>query len=484
MGCEEVRMRPGRRYLYRAPIIVLIVAILLTGTLLGAKELVDERTAPTRKAPVLPATAGPTSALAVLDERAAAPTPGGVRTALARLLADRALGSGVLAQVLDAATGQVLLDRRSAVTTVPASTTKIATALTALVGLRPDAVLATRTALGTITGGTATVVLIGGGDPTLAGARTRPRYPDGARITDLAAKTAAALRQRNVRAVRVVIDDRLFSGPRLGPAWKPNYVPDGDVSPVTALSIDAGRLRPDEDTHTPDIRATDPPLTAGQQFAALLVHAGLPVRGRVVRLAAAASLTPLAAVTSPPVSTLVIRMLQRSDNDLAEALLRHVAIAQKQPATFVGGATAQRLLLPRLGIDPAGLHLVDGSGLSLADRLSPRVLTALLRLAADARHPELRPVLEGLPIAGFSGTLALRYRIGLKKVLPGPGAGLVRAKTGTLTGVSALAGTVLDSDGRLLVFAVLAPGVPIGGLTPAQTALDRIAARLAGCGCR
>jgi D-alanyl-D-alanine carboxypeptidase/D-alanyl-D-alanine-endopeptidase (penicillin-binding protein 4) len=480
----RARRRSRRRYLYQVPITVLVVAILLTGTLLGAKLLVDERTSQARKAPVLPATAGPTAALTALDAHAVAPTPIGVRTALARLLADPALGSGVLAQVLDSTTGRVLLDSRSAVTAVPASTTKIATAVAALAGLRPDAVLQTRTAIGATTGGIATVVIIGGGDPTLAGPRAHPRYPDVARIADLAAKTAASLRQRNVRAVRVVIDDQLFTGPRLGPGWKPNYVPDGDVSPVTALSVDAGRLRPDDDTHTPDIRAADPPLTAGQEFASLLVRAGVQVRGSVARLGSSASLTPIAAVTSPPISTLVVRMLQRSDNDLAEALLRHVAIAQKQPATFVGGATAERVLLPRLGVDPAGLHLVDGSGLSLAGRVSPGVLTALLRLATDPRHPELRPVLEGLPIAGFSGTLALRYRTGPKKVTPGPGAGLVRAKTGTLTGVSALAGTVLDSDGRLLVFAVLAPGVPIGGLTAAQAALDRIAARLSVCGCR
>jgi D-alanyl-D-alanine carboxypeptidase/D-alanyl-D-alanine-endopeptidase (penicillin-binding protein 4) len=177
-------------------------------------------------------------------------------------------------------------------------------------------------------------------------------------------------------------------------------------------------------------------------------------------------------------------MLQSSDNDLAEALLRHVALSQQQPATFVGGATAERVVLPRLGIDAAGLHLVDGSGLSQADGVSPRVLAMLLRVAADVRHPELRPVLEGLPVAGFSGTLALRYRIGPKKTTPIAGAGTVRAKTGTLTGVSALAGLVVDRDGRLLVFAVLADHVPVGGLTAAQNALDRVAARLAGCGCR
>ncbi|MDX6285918.1 MAG: hypothetical protein QOG53_1403 [Frankiales bacterium] len=478
------RRRSRRRYLYQLPIAVFVVAILLTGTLLGAKALVDEHRSAPRPEPVLPSAAGPTAALAALDSNAAVPTSTGVGTALARLLADPALGTGVHAHVVDAVTGRVLLDRQSTITAVPASTTKIATAVAALTALGPHAMLRTRAVLGGTTGGISTVVLVGGGDPTLLGSRTRPRYPDVARIADLATKTAAALRQRKIGTIRVVIDDRLFTGPRLGPAWKPNYVPDGDVSPVTALSVDAGRLRPDEDSHTPDIRAADPPLTAGQEFASLLTRAGMRVRGGVARVAASPSAASLAQVASPPMSTLVVRMLQRSDNDLAEALLRHLALSQHQPATFVGGATAERLVLPRLGVDATGVHLVDGSGLSLADRVSPRVLTQLLGLATESRHPELRAVLEGLPIAGFSGTLALRYRLGAKKITPGPGAGLIRAKTGTLTGVSALAGTIVDADGRLLVFAVLAPGVPNGGLTKAQAALDRIAARLAACGCR
>jgi D-alanyl-D-alanine carboxypeptidase/D-alanyl-D-alanine-endopeptidase (penicillin-binding protein 4) len=105
------------------------------------------------------------------------------------------------------------------------------------------------------------------------------------------------------------------------------------------------------------------------------------------------------------------------------------------------------------------------------------LLTRVLVLAASADHPALRPLLTGLPVGGASGTLANRF--------DGPdraGAGVVRAKTGTLRGVSSLAGTVVDADGRQLAFAVLADRVPDTGR--ARTALDRIATALAGCGCR
>jgi len=106
------------------------------------------------------------------------------------------------------------------------------------------------------------------------------------------------------------------------------------------------------------------------------------------------------------------------------------------------------------------------------------VMTGLLALATGAEQPQLRAVLSGLPIAAVSGTLAGRFS--------GSGeqgaTGMVRAKTGTLTGVSALAGTVVDSDGRLLVFAAMADQVK--STTTARAALDRIATALAACGCR
>ncbi len=97
-----------------------------------------------------------------------------------------------------------------------------------------------------------------------------------------------------------------------------------------------------------------------------------------------------------------------------------------------------------------GAAFKDGSGLNRDDRLTADLLTALLAKAADPAHPELRPVLTGLPVGGFTGTLPSRYADGA--------AGVVRAKTGTLTGVNTLAGTVVDQDGRLLAFAFLAIG--------------------------
>ena len=139
-------------------------------------------------------------------------------------------------------------------------------------------------------------------------------------------------------------------------------------------------------------------------------------------------------------------------------------------------------LARELGVPTDGLALLDGSGLSRGSRIAPETLGALLALAAghDA-DPRLRPLVTGLPVAGFSGTLADRFgTAGDGRA----GAGEVRAKTGTLTGVSSLAGVVgrgVDrppGQFRLLAFAVMTDDVQVSNTLDARDALDRIAAAL------
>jgi D-alanyl-D-alanine carboxypeptidase/D-alanyl-D-alanine-endopeptidase (penicillin-binding protein 4) len=241
-------------------------------------------------------------------------------------------------------------------------------------------------------------------------------------------------------------------------------VQQGNVAPVSALAVDEGRTS-DRDGSP---RVSDPALAAGTQLARLL-----GVRP-VARGVAPEGATPLATVTSAPLAVLVEEMLTHSDNDLAEALGRQVALATKLPATFEGVAEAIAAALKGLGVE---IGLRDASGLSPLNRLRPDAVTTLLAKAAqDARYA---PVLSGLPVAGFDGTLSERYRTGPSR----PAAGEVRAKTGTLNGVSALAGLVVTRDGRLLAFDLTADGVAIGATASAQKALDRVATALAACGC-
>jgi D-alanyl-D-alanine carboxypeptidase/D-alanyl-D-alanine-endopeptidase (penicillin-binding protein 4) len=260
----------------------------------------------------------------------------------------------------------------------------------------------------------------------------------------------------------------------LGPGLAAWLLTDGNVAPVMALMVDGGRVRADRNA-----RERDPALAAGARFAALLGD-GLPVARGTAPFGAA----ELAAVQGPPVEERVERMLSASDNDLAESLARQVAVAEGQPASFAGVArglslSAGRVLGP-LGIGPEAVALADGSGLSRDDLLAPGALTRLLASVVGGEPGALSPVLTGLPVGGFDGTLAERYRTGPQT----GGAGVVRAKTGTLRGVNALSGVVRTAEGRLLAFALTADAVPDGGTRAAEAVLDRLAAALAACGCR
>ncbi|MGW0775269.1 D-alanyl-D-alanine carboxypeptidase/D-alanyl-D-alanine endopeptidase [Streptomyces sp. NPDC002835] len=404
-------------------------------------------------APVLAALGGPRT---VTAEEPAAPA-GGLPKILDTLLADPGLGPAPAACVVDLATGERLYGKRAETPMVPASTVKIATAAAALTALGPDHRVPTTVAAAP---GADVITLVGGGDATL----------DRARLGELAERTARALRERKPAAedgqpaakIRLEYDTSLYEGPLLHPIG-----PNDNIAPVSALMVGQGRL--DARTTGAATRSADPAGETARVFRDMLsergVHIAAPVPGR-----AAAQAVPLAQVLSEPLSTVVERMLTHSDNDIAESLARQTALATGEKASFAGAERAVTQQLRRLRLPLDGARFADGSGLDRRDQVSAALLTTLLARAADADHPELRPVLTGLPVAGFSGTLEHRWSD------TSAGTGLVRAKTGTLTGVNALAGTVVDPGGRLLGFAFLASGTP--SPYDAQPALDRLAGAL------
>jgi D-alanyl-D-alanine carboxypeptidase/D-alanyl-D-alanine-endopeptidase (penicillin-binding protein 4) len=388
------------------------------------------------------------------------PRPALVASALGNAVQAPQLGT-LDAKVVDVTSGQVLYGRDPTTASAPASTAKLLTAA-ALLAVRK---VTDRIATTVVAGSGGRIVLVGGGDPTLSGAKpgTAQLYPGAARLSDLASQVHAA----NVPIRRIVVDDSLFSGPSVSPAWAPEDVPSFYASAITPVLADGGKAHPDDYG-----RSATPDLDAGHELAALLGRPGIPV----TRGTAPSGAKQLARVESAPIGTLVEQMLQQSDNVIAECMARQVAIAEHQPTSFLGAAHAVRTVLDRLGSDPGG-GMVDGSGLAARDRLSPAGLVGVLRLISGAGHPALHNVLAGMPIAGWSGTLADRYLSGASRVA----AGLVRAKTGTLGGVSTLAGFVHDKSGRLLAFAFLTRSVP--STYDADRALDVLVAKLAGCGC-
>ncbi len=406
-------------------------------------------------------------------------TAAGVTARLAGLIGSGRLGRRVGALVADLTTGQVFYTLNATTGMTPASTTKLATAVAALDVLGPQHRFTTSAVL------TARrLVLVGGGDPVLAaGAYPAASYPRPATLRSLAVATARALTAKGVSAVRLGYDGSMFSGPPLGPGWQ-NYIASGNVTPITGLVVDQGRLTAaglPEDSDDPANyrpRSATPSLDAARAFARFLRRSGIRVTGTPRPAVAAAGGTTLAAVQSPPLAQIVQQMLTESNNVIAEMLARQVALGTGRPGTFGGGASAVMVTDRRLGV--TGLHLVDGSGLSPLDLITPRALVKLVRLAAWSGPASLRPTITGLPVAGFSGTLGPGSFFG---PFGGTALGAVRAKTGNITGVATMAGIAYSRDGQLLVFAFMGNGIGKKlGVQPELT-LSQLATVLAGCGC-
>ena len=206
---------------------------------------------------------------------------------------------------------------------------------------------------------------------------------------------------------------------------------------------------------------------------------GITLRGKLA-LALAPRATAgklLGVVRSPVLAAIVQQMLTESNNVIAESLARQVAIATGLPGTFAGAAGAVMAVAAKLKVH--GLHLYDGSGLSPMDRISPKALVALVGLAARSGS-RLRPVITGMPVAGFSGTLAPGSFFGPF----GRGAlGMVRAKTGNLTHVATMAGVAVTESGQLLAFAFMGNDIPTRLGAQPESTLAQLATALAGCGC-
>jgi D-alanyl-D-alanine carboxypeptidase/D-alanyl-D-alanine-endopeptidase (penicillin-binding protein 4) len=393
------------------------------------------------------------------------PTPAEVAAALHPAVAAFPGGEQLAGTVVDVSTGTTLWGKDAYEAMAPASTTKLMTAAAALEALGPDYRLTTSTKeVGN------TVYLIGGGDPTLVRTATSmviPSYPQPASLADLATQTAADLAPGT--PVRLRVDTSAWSGPAAAKGWQPNYVTEGDVTPPSPLELNGGRLH---DNDFDSERTPTPTAQAADAFADLLRADGVTIKGDVQEATTPPTASALASVSSPPLAALVQRLLTESDNDLAEALGRAVAAYEGLPADFTDAAKAVLDQNTRLGVPTTDISLYDTSGLSHDDRIDPAALAAVLEAAASPSNPQLRPIVEGLPVGGFTGTLAARYR-GKQTVA---GAGIVRAKTGTLTGVDTLAGLVVDGDGDLLAFALMASGQD--SEDSVESGLDRIASTL------
>ena len=278
----------------------------------------------TAAGPVLNATPvlTPVGASAARLQGTASPTARGLAALFKERLPAAATGPGVGIEVADAGTGKVLYAVNGSTPATPASTTKVVTAVAALAALGPDARFTT-----TVRQVGGTVVLAGGGDPTLAvNGYPSSDYPRPATLAQLAAGTARTLKAQGRHSVRLGYDTALYGGPGMAQGWTDGLISTGNVTSIVALEADQGRLTPggaledSDDSVNFRPRTTDPVGMTVAAFAALLAHDGVTVTGIPVE-AAAPGATP--APTSGAVK----------DQNLQDVFLNHLR-KNKIPVTM------------------------------------------------------------------------------------------------------------------------------------------------------
>ena len=382
-------------------------------------------------------------------------------------LVDPRLGGGVTAFVIDANSGKVLVDINGQQVMIPASTLKIFTGIAAM------NVLGAQTRFETVVKREGNqLTIIGGGDPTLVSQtpenwRGKPPGSEQPPSLDQLADLAVVAIGPTPEVFVVNFDDSLFESPKAHSTWPDQYLRTGEVAPAQGLIMDFG-------INDYEAVMKDPAKSAAQYFANALTARGIPATlGE--RKVAGDTASVLTSIKSATVTDIVERMITTSNNTMAEFLAHHIGGANGE-YTYESGAKATTEALTAAQIDLTGVTILDGSGLSRSNQASAKSLVSALSYASKTDGPAWTN-LSGLPVAGISGTLVDRYDEGE------PGRGTVRAKTGTLSKVVALSGTLVNASGDVLIFTFIANEVP-SGTKQGEAALDEVVKALVQCGCR
>jgi serine-type D-Ala-D-Ala carboxypeptidase/endopeptidase (penicillin-binding protein 4) len=401
----------------RTPIVATLVALLALA--LGA--------------PAQPAQPGP-----------ALPLPTRLAKALAVPHVNHSLSAAL---AVDLASGQIVFARNPRLSLVPASTEKLALSYALLAELGPAYRIETYVVgEGSFDGSTwrGDLVLKGYGDPTLS-------------FTDVR-RLAAQVRKAGIRRVAgsIVGDESYFDSRRMAPGWKASYYIE-ESPPLSALTVDRGRLGGGV--------SRQPAQAAALLFRSALVSAGVAVAGPAA-VGRTASDVRLGAIASAPLLRMLKAVNRESDNFTAEILLKHLGAVRTGRGTTAAGAGVVRRVLAAEGISLAGTRFVDGSGLSLLDRVTADALVRILVAAWE--NPLLRgSFLASLAVAGQNGTL-------LRRLTKAPARGQIFAKTGT----TSLASTLAGYAAARYAFAILHNGPPLSSWW-ARHAQDRFVTALA-----
>lgn len=358
--------------------------------------------------------------------------------------------------------GEPLYDDRASHAVIPASTAKLVVAATALdvlgTNFRYHTILAAPHAIASDGSLDGNLWLAGSGDPSLRGDDVR--------------NGVAVLARDGLRRVSgsAAVDPSAMHGPELNPHWDPGDAGQDYAAPTNALSIDGDTVESQQSVGGVEQHFWTP-IRDVPRYASAMLARMLAQRGIVTTAPPLVGVSPLDSVVlwehrSAPLRALEAHMLYYSDNHYAEQLLRTLGGETGQVADDAGGLSAERRFLSERGIPDTGLRLHDGSGLSGDDRIAAITLARILS-DAQLRGGDSSLYLL-LPQGGKQGTLAdYDFTTAL---------GRVRAKSGHISGVSALAGYVNTLHHGRAVFAFMVNGSPGDPDAAIVRAVDRLAA--------
>lgn len=391
-------------------------------------------------------------------------------------LADSLEGAQVQVAVRDAA-GRRVLDHGPSGPMMPASTMKAVTAATVLATLGPDHRFTTRlAATGPIEDGVlrGDLVVVGAGDPVLSTDDYRTHVYPSRPATEVERLVDAVVEAGIERVTgRVLADATAWGGSPTAPGWRTAYLDDHNARRIHALTVDAGlRVKaevPDDGPVSVELTGVpDPPRYTAGVVTRMLRDRDVEVRGRPAAASApVATTSTVGTVASPPVSELLRFAMERSDNHLADTLVRAAAHGASGRGSWAAADQVAGNVLEALGVDGAGLRVADGSGLSRLDRVTAAQLAdldvAMMRGdAADVWQ-------DSLARAGHEGTLRNR-------LVGTAGQGRVYGKSGTLDDVKAVVAHVVgpDSSEPRYHVAVVGNGEPFGGRSAVTVLMDRL----------
>ncbi len=358
------------------------------------------------------------------------------------------------------ADGALVVNNNPTVGLLPASTMKTLTAVSAIATLDPTMKFRTevRSTAKVVNGRIAgDVWLVGGGDPlleTIEYTNSQPHDPESATSFD---KLVDAIVASGVKFIdgAIVGDDRRFDDVRVRPTWKKNYVGDGEVGPIGGLMVDDNFTIFDAKKRRKAAQnvAADAAQTLRTRLEAKGVVISKDSIGALKDQSPADKVAPnlLASVESLPLADIIREMLSWSDNTTAEMLVKEIGRAKTGKGTWEDGLATIKTTLDSLGVDTKPLVMIDGSGLDRANQVTCGLLLDVVR-----SQPIDGPFHNALAVMGKYGTLR-------KRLKGSPAEGKVFAKTGSLNGVSSLAGEAQSAEARPILFALVFNGLASTG---------------------